>query len=132
MHKFNSERRFAEVLVSIVQDNGSTRMARALLDSGCSRSIILKEFTRSKRQIELDAENQKVYRTYGGKFISKSKASVGLRMVEFERNSNITIEHEFQVDEEHKSKKSKYDLIIGSDLMWNMGVNICYSKEQVH
>ena len=107
-------------------------MARALLDTGCSKSIILKEFTRRERRIELDAENQKVYRTYGGQFVSKSKASVGFRMVEFERNNNITIEHEFQVDKVHKSKKNKYDLIIGSNLLWNMGVNICYLKEQVH
>ena len=58
----------------------------------------LKEFIRRERQIELDIENQKTYRTYGGKFVLKSKASMGFCMVEFERNNNITIEHKFQVD----------------------------------
>ena len=56
---------------------------------------------------------------------------MGFRLVEFENNNDITIEHEFQVDEIHKSKRSKYDMIIGSDLLWNMGVDISYSRERV-
>ena len=56
---------------------------------------------------------------------------MGFRLVEFENNNEITIEHEFQVDEHHDHKKAKYDMIIGSDLLWNMGVDISYSRERV-
>jgi len=49
---------------------------------------------------------------------------VGFRLVEFAKNNDVKIEHEFQVDEQQKSRNSRYDMIIGSDLMWNMGVDI--------
>ena len=52
-------------------------------------------------------------------------------MAEFENNNNITVEHKFHVDEVNDRKKSKYDMIIGSDLLWNMGIDISYSKERV-
>ena len=34
------ERRFAEVLVTVIDKKGKGRMARALLDSSCSKSLI--------------------------------------------------------------------------------------------
>ena len=70
------ERRFAEVLVSVIDDNGNGRMARALLDSGCSKSILLKKFTSKKSRSALSAKDRTVYQTYGGEFVSKSTASV--------------------------------------------------------
>ena len=99
-------------------------MARALLDTGCSKSIILKHFTERKRRTELPDEEKVVYETYGGNFTSKSAASVGFRFVEFENNSDVTVEHLFQVDEIQDPKKAKYDMIIRSDLLWNMGMDI--------
>ena len=48
--KEDEQRRFAEVIVMIVDDDGNHKPACALLDSGCSRSIILKEFTSRKRR----------------------------------------------------------------------------------
>ena len=56
---------------------------------------------------------------------------MGFRLVEFAKNNDVKIEHEFQVDEQQKSRNSRYDMIIGSDLMWNMGVNILYSDETI-
>ena len=82
-------------------------MARALLDSGCSKSLILKDFTGRKERTELPKEKQITYQTHGGDFVSKSEASVAFRFIEFENNNNITIEHNFQVDEIHRSKNSK-------------------------
>ena len=125
------ERRFAEVLVSVIDENGDGRMARALLDSGCSKSILLKKFTSKKSRSALSAKDRTVYQTYGGEFVSKSTASVAFRMVEFENNNNITVKHKFQVDEVNDPKKSKYDMIIGSNLLWNMGIDISYSRERV-
>lgn len=43
----------------------------------------------------------------------------------------VNIEHEFQVDEKNKSETSKYDMIIGSDLLWQMGCDISYSRKRV-
>ena len=115
----------------VVNKKGKGRMARALLDSGCSKSLILKEFTGRKERTELPKEKQITYQTHGGDFVSSSTASVAFRLVEFENNNHITVEHEFQVDENHSAKKAKYDMIIGSNLLWQMGVDISYSKERV-
>ena len=52
-------------------------------------------------------------------------------MVEFENNNSITVEHTFQVDDRQRSKKVMYDMIIGNDLMWNMGIDISFSKELI-
>jgi len=91
----------------------------------------LKKFTSKKSQSALSDKDCTVYQTYDGEFVSKSAASVAFRMVEFENNNNITVKHKFQVDEVNDPKKSKYDMIIGSDLLWNMGFNISYSRERV-
>ena len=73
-------------------------MVRALLDIGCSKSIILKHFIKWKRWTELPDKEKVVYKTYGGNFTSKLVASVGFRLVEFENNYDVTVEHLFQVD----------------------------------
>jgi len=41
----NPARKFSEVIVSIVGADGTERMARCLLDTGCTKSMILKKFT---------------------------------------------------------------------------------------
>ena len=101
------------MLTTVVDSSGKGQMVRALLDTGCLKSLILKEFTERKRRTELPEEEKTVYTTYGGQFISKLSASVGFRLVEFENNNDITVKHEFQVNEIHKSKRSKYDMVIG-------------------
>ena len=58
-------------------------------------------------------------------------ASVGFKMVEFKSQKNNTIEYKFQVDERSDPRKQLYDVIIGNDLLWNMGVNILSKEQQI-
>ena len=58
-------------------------------------------------------------------------ASVGFKMVEFEKQKNITVEYEFQVDETSDPNKQMYDVIIGNDLLYNMGVNILFKEKEI-
>ena len=113
----NTERRFAEAVVMVVDSQGRGRMVRALFDSGCSKSIILKKFTESKRRTKLKPRDHIRYTTYGGTFNSTAKASVGLRFIEFEEKGKQTVEHEFSVNGTHYKHELSYDIIIGSDLM---------------
>ena len=53
-------------------DKGQDMMLRALLDSGCSKSIILKSFTTPKNRKKLKEKEQIRYKTYGGHFTSSS------------------------------------------------------------
>ena len=123
-------RRFSEVLVSIVGTDGTERMAICLLDTGCTKSMILKKFTETKRRTKLSKEETVEYETYGSKFKSSMTASVGFKMVEFQQHQNQTIEYEFQVDETRNSQQH-YDMIIGNDLLWNMGINILFNEQQI-
>ena len=113
------EPRFAEVLVLIIDSNRKGRMVRSLLDTGRSKSIILKHFTEHKQRTKLPDEAKVTYKTYGGKFTSGSATSVGFCFVEFENNCDITVEHQFQVNKINP-KKVKYNIIIGLDLLWNI------------
>ena len=121
-----SERRYSEICVQVVMSNGRGMMLRALLDSGCSKSIILKKFTERKRRIELKDKDKVEYATYGGKFQSTSTASVGFKLIEFANKQ--TINYKFQVDELQSANQARYDMIIGSDLLNELGINIRYSN----
>ena len=71
-------------------------MARCLLDTGCTKSMILKQFTDKKQRTKLSKENTIKYETYGSEFHSSMTASVGFKMIEFEQQKNQTIEFKFQ------------------------------------
>ena len=106
-------------------------MARCLLDTGCTKSMILKRFTDKKRRTKLSDKNSIKYETYGSSFKSSMTPSVGFKMVEFEKQKNITVEYEFHVDETSDPDKQMYDVIIGNDLLYNMGVNILFKEQEM-
>ena len=58
-------------------------------------------------------------------------ANVGFKMVEFENQKSNTIEYEFQVDKTSDPEKQLYEVIIGNDLLWNMGINILLKEKQI-
>ena len=104
-------------------------MARCLLDTGCTKSMILKKFKSKKQQTKLSDKDSIKYLTYGSRFKSSTTASVGFKMVGFESQSNNTIGYQFQVDENSDPEKQLYDIIIGNDLLHNMGVNILFKEK---
>ena len=52
-------------------------------------------------------------------------------LVEFDRNKDMLIIYKFQVDKVHKSKDFKYDLIIGSDILYNLQINLLFLEERI-
>ena len=81
-------------------------MLRALLNSGCTKSIILKKLTLPKVRTRLSKKDCRTYETYGGHFTSSSVALVAFRQVEFNKNKDLSINFKFQVNEVNKSKDS--------------------------
>ena len=67
------------------------KMLRVLLDSGCTNSIMLKHFTFPKARTQLNKEDCCQYESYGGNFTSSSIASVAFRLVEFNKNKDLSI-----------------------------------------
>ena len=92
-----------------------------MLDSGCSKTIILKEFCFNQHQGE-----KITYQTYGGTITSKANSNVKLKLTEF--SNSKTINFMCQVDSHNKSKNSPYDIILGSDFMSALGIDLSYSK----
>ena len=90
--------------------------------------MILQKFTDQKQQTKLLDKDSIKYETYDSSFKSSMIANMSFKMVEFKSQKNNTIEYEFQVDETSDPKKQLYDVIIGNDLLWNMGVNILFKE----
>ena len=55
--KFIQGRRFSDICVMVINSKGKGRMIRCLLDSGCSKSIILKKFTDKNQRTKLSDED---------------------------------------------------------------------------
>ena len=59
------KQRCTEAVVIVKLANGKCKVLRALLDSGCTKTMILKEFTEQGNRKHLPPEQQITYKTYG-------------------------------------------------------------------
>ena len=85
-----SNQRYADICVMVKDPRtGKGTMLRALLDSGYTKSIILKYFTSPKERKLLSKKDCCRYETYGGHFTSNSTANVVFRLVEFNKNKDF-------------------------------------------
>ena len=82
--KANKQRRFSDICVIVIDTEGKVRMIHCLLDTGCSKSIVLKKFTDKKERSKLDRKDTVRYTTYGGNFVSTETATLPIQMVEFD------------------------------------------------
>ena len=114
--------RYLDVTVETVDKEDRGLTLRGLLDSGCSKTIVLKKFTTN-----LDRNSKAVkYQTYGGQMTSTATSNVEMKLIGF--SSSKTIKFPCQVDRKTYSKEALYDIILGSDFMEALGVDIWYSK----
>ena len=107
----------------VINSKGRGRMIRCLLDSGCLKSIVLKKFTDKKQRSKLSSADSVQYSTYQGDFPSSATATLPIWLVEF---GDETSSHEFQMDSQETG--GKYDMIIGLDIMAEMGIDLLYSE----
>ena len=68
-------------------------MIQALLDSGCTKSIVLKSFTCPKERKLLSKKDCCHYETYRGFFTSNFTANVAFRLIEFHKNKDLLINY---------------------------------------
>ena len=84
-----------------------------------------------KKRTQLEEKDQIKYETYGGHFTSSAVASVFLKFIEFNKYKEKLINYKFQVDENNRSKDSKYDMIIGTDLMSDVGIDLLLTEGRI-
>ena len=105
-------------------------MLRVLLDSGCSKTIDLKKFTEQHRRKILGQIDHVQYKTYGGYFTSTCMTSIQFKLVEFETYKDNLFEYEVQFDTQQQQRNASYNIIIGSDLMNDLDIDILYSENK--
>ena len=97
---------------------------RILLDSGTTSSIILKPFLGLNSKFK---RAKTKWNTMGGTFVTRTKARIQFKLPEFANNK--IIEWTAHVDHVTSPKEAKYEMIIGSDLMTKIGMDLCYSAQ---
>jgi len=132
LHPFFNERRAlkkaksvhycAEIMVEIENKHGEKVPIRALLDTGTSATILLKEFVAKGRAKSYKNPKKTQWRTLGGTFTTNRRALVDFKFPELSTTKSVSwICH---VDHKTDPKTAQYDLIIGMDLMTDIGIYI--------
>jgi hypothetical protein len=108
----------AEVVVEIEDRHGNLVPIRALIDTGTSSSIVLREFVRKGRAKSYKGQTTK-WSTLGGVFQTKRKALIDFSLPELSTQKKVT--SIFHVDDKTDKDQAQFDMIIGMDLLTKLG-----------
>ena len=118
-----------EIVVEVATSNhdDGRRILRCLLDSGSSESIILDAFVSGFKKQK--SKHPQQWTTKGGVFCTDARCAVPFFMVDLstQRRVNWT----FHVDRTTAPANAGYDMIIGRDLLFKLGIDIKFSSGTV-
>jgi len=98
---------------------------KILFDSGCGATLVNESFcTKLKQKVDKKTK----WKTKAGSFSTTKRCNVSFTLPAFHEHREIT--WNCYVDETD-SKSCKYDMIIGRDLMHEIGIDILFSKSQI-
>ena len=98
---------------------------RILLDSGCAATLINQNLVKT---LKTTKENRTKWTTKAGNFSTHRKCEIIFTLPALHKHRQIT--WNCYVDESNANSIS-YDLIIGRDLMHEIGIDICFSAAEV-
>ena len=116
----------SEVIGELVTSDKNNKPLRVLLDSGTSATIILKTLRNKIPKVQTQTTK---WRTMGGTFKTTSLASVSFKLPEF--SNNKIIKWKMHVNETTPPNKTQYDLIIGTDLLSALKIDLLYLQGQI-
>ena len=117
--KHKSTHYTAETVVEIEDRYGNLVPIKCLIDTGTSESILLRDFVRKGRAKSYKGK-QTQWNTLGGQFTTKQKALVDFCFPELNPGKKVTwICH---VDANTNREHAMYDMIIGLDLLTEIGL----------
>jgi hypothetical protein len=102
-----------------------SRNLKALIDTGSSGCIILNEFTKGIHHKQSESPQQ--WMTKGGLFKTTGICSIKFYLPEF--STQESIKWKFHVDTSIQTVKSRYDMIIGRDLLQELPLDIKFSDQ---
>ena len=119
--KRKKPRTSTDVVVEILDEQGRGRAIRGLLDSGCTRTIVLKKFCS-----RVEKGKKITYETYGNHVSASHYSDLQLKLTEFSDSKTITFN--CMLDTINQSTESSYDIIFGTDFMTAMGMVLDFKK----
>ena len=114
-----------KIVVEVRFKDGSIHLLRTLLDSGTSATMLLRKHAEPGR-ISKYKGNPLKWTTLGGVYTTKRKALMQFCLPQFSLNKSVT--RSCHVDESTDLKFAQYDMIIGDDIMQELGIDLLYSK----
>jgi hypothetical protein len=96
-----------------------------LFDTGCSHSMLSAAVAKHVRWTRSETS----FNTAAGQYDTSHKATVLFTLPEFSESKNLR--WEFHLDSQKDSKNVGYDMIIGRDLMQELGLNIDFASRTV-
>jgi hypothetical protein len=103
-----------EIIVEVVNPRGETWPLRTLIDTGTTRSVVLKDFV-TLSQIVQNSRTATQWKTMAGTFTTTKVAMLNFKMPELSTSKSIT--WPVHVDESTSRSDTPYDLILGLDLI---------------
>jgi transposase InsO family protein len=119
----------AEIIVELVDSKGDIVPIRALVDTGASHTIILCDFVKEGSYGQYKSKPL-TWNTMGGNFVTRRKAQLHFKLPELDYNKAIT--WSAHVDATNGSSKSSYDMILGLDLLTEIGLYVNTSDKTIN
>ena len=107
------------------KDPNTWQRMRILLDSGCAATLINHNLVKT---LESTIDKKTKWITKAGNFTTNRKCEITFTLPALHKHREIT--WKCYVDESDNDS-STYDLIIGRDLMHEIGIDICFSAAEV-
>jgi hypothetical protein len=116
----------ADIIVEIKNRDGTVVPMRALLDTGTTATIILREFV-GKDRSRTNTKKRTKWKTLGGTFTTNYESLLDFKFPEISTSKVVT--WQAHVDDKTSSKEAAYDMIMGMDLMTSIGITVdCEQK----
>ena len=116
----------ADIIVEIKNRDGTVVPMRALLDTGTTATIILREFV-GKGRARTNTKKRTKWKTLGGTFTTNYESLLDFKFPEI--STNKVVAWQAHVDDKTSSKEAAYDMIMGMDLMTSIGITVdCEQK----
>jgi predicted aspartyl protease len=114
-----------DIIVEIKNRDGTVVPIRALLDTGTTSTIILRELL-GKGIARTNTKKRTKWKTLGGTFTTNYESVLDFKFPEISTSKVVT--WQAHVDYENSSKEVAYDMIMGMDLMTFIGITVDFEQ----
>jgi hypothetical protein len=119
----------ADIIVEIKNRDGTVVPMRALLDTGATSTIVLREIV-GKGRDRINTKKRTKWKTLVGTFTTNYESLLDFKFPELSTGKVVT--WQANVDDKNSSKEAAYDMIMGMDLMSSIGITVDCEQRCIH